>query len=103
MYIAMNRFKIKPGLENEFIEIWRARDSYLTEVPGFVSFNLLQGETNDEYTLMSSHAVWESKQAFEGWLKSEAFKKAHANAGNATRNKDLYLGPPQFEGFEAVL
>ena len=69
----------------------------------FVSFNLLQGPTNDEYTLMSSHAVWESKQAFEGWLKSDAFKKAHANAGGATRNKDLYLGPPQFEGFEAVL
>ncbi|MEH6577838.1 MAG: antibiotic biosynthesis monooxygenase [Amphritea sp.] len=108
MYIAMNRFKIKPGRESDFIEIWRARDSYLNEVAGFISFNLLQGPSNDEFTLMSSHAVWENKAAFDGWLKSDAFKKAHAKAGapsdsGAASKKDLYLGPPQFEGFEAVL
>ena len=43
MYVAMNRFRIAPGKEQEFIEIWRSRDSYLDEVPGFQSFNLLQG------------------------------------------------------------
>ncbi|MCV6613027.1 MAG: antibiotic biosynthesis monooxygenase [Amphritea sp.] len=102
MYIAMNRFRIKPGHEQDFIEIWRNRESHLDTVPGFISFNLLQGPTSDEYTLMSSHAVWEDKAAFEGWLQSDAFKQAHANAGQKSR-KDIYIGPPQFEGFEAVL
>ncbi|WP_028294341.1 antibiotic biosynthesis monooxygenase family protein [Oceanobacter kriegii] len=101
MYIAMNRFKIKPGCEEDFIEIWRSRDTYLDEVPGFKSFNLLQGASNDEYTLFTSHSVWESKDAFEGWTKSEAFRKAHANAGGA--RKDIYMGPPQLECFESVL
>ncbi|SEQ67478.1 Heme-degrading monooxygenase HmoA [Amphritea atlantica] len=100
MYIAMNRFRIKPGHEQDFIEIWKNRDSHLESVPGFVSFNLLQGETKEDHTLMSSHAVWQDKAAFEGWLKSDAFKKAHANAGT---RRDIYLGPPQFEGFETVL
>jgi heme-degrading monooxygenase HmoA len=100
MYIAMNRFRIKPGHEQDFIEIWKNRDSHLESVPGFVSFNLLQGETKEDHTLMSSHAVWQDKAAFEGWLKSDAFKKAHANAGS---RRDIYLGPPQFEGFEAVI
>ncbi len=101
MYIAMNRFKIALGSEETFIDIWRSRDTYLDTVPGFKSFHLLRGPTTDEYTLFASHSIWESRQAFEDWTKSEAFRKAHAHAGGA--RKDIYLGPPQFEGFEAVL
>lgn len=101
MYIAMNRFRIKPGCEQDFIDIWKSRDSYLDTVPGFKKFNLLQGATGDEFTLFASHSVWESEQDFINWTNSEQFAKAHAGAGGKT--KDIYLGPPQFEGFNAVL
>lgn len=100
MFIAMNRFKIAPGRESDFIEIWKNRESHLDSVPGFKKFNLLQGESSEEYTLFASHSIWESKQAFEDWTNSEAFKKAHSGARSAA---DIYLGPPQFEGFDAVL
>ncbi|MBT9567932.1 MAG: antibiotic biosynthesis monooxygenase [Thiobacillus sp.] len=100
MFIAMNRFRIAPGKEAEFIELWRNRESHLDEVPGFKTFNLLQGASTGEYTLFASHSIWESKQAFEDWTRSEAFRQAHANAGGS---KGIYLGPPQFEGFDAVL
>ena len=100
MFIAMNRFKIAKGKEEAFIEIWKNRDSHLDGVPGFQSFRLLQGPAHDDHTLFASHSIWDSAQAFEDWTRSEAFHKAHANAGSA---KDIYLGHPQFEGFEAVL
>lgn len=100
MYIAMNRFRIAPGKEQEFIEIWKTRDTHLQSVPGFKEFHLLQGPTDEQCTLFASHSVWESAQAFHDWTQSEAFRKAHANAGSA---KGVYLGPPQFEGFEVVL
>ncbi len=100
MYIAMNRFKIKPGHEQDFIDIWKGRDSHLHTVPGFLEFHLLQGMSNDDFTLFSSHAKWESRDAFEAWTKSEAFRMAHASAGG---RKDIYLGPPQLECFEVVL
>ncbi len=101
MYIAMNRFKIAPGSEEDFTQIWKNRDTFLDTVPGFKSFNLLQGATCDDYTLFASHSIWESKSDFENWTKSEAFRKAHANAGGSKKN--IYLGPPQFEGFESVV
>lgn len=101
MYIAMNRFRIKPGCEEDFIDIWRSRDSYLDTVPGFKSFHLLQGATGENGTLFASHSIWESRQDFINWTESEQFRKAHAGAGGKTR--DIYLGPPQFEGFESVL
>ncbi|MES1926003.1 antibiotic biosynthesis monooxygenase [Salinisphaera sp. T31B1] len=100
MFIAMNRFKIKPGHEEEFLDIWRGRDTHLQEVPGFKRFNLLQGETTEAHTLFASHSLWESRDAFEAWTRSEAFRKAHANAGS---RKEIYLGPPQFEGFDVKL
>lgn len=100
MFIAMNRFKIKPGHEQDFINIWKNRDSLLASVPGFKNFNLLQGPTTEEYTLFASHATWESRSAFEDWTHSDAFRAAHANAGS---RREIYLGPPQLECFEVAL
>ncbi|MBV1920669.1 MAG: antibiotic biosynthesis monooxygenase [Pseudomonadales bacterium] len=100
MYIAMNRFKIALGKEQVFIDIWNQRETFLDEVPGFTSFNLLQGEVTEEYALFASHTVWESLQHFKDWTTSEAFKKAHAGARG---NNDIYVGPPKLEGFTSVL
>lgn len=101
MFIAMNRFRIAPGHEQTFIDHWRQRESYLDSVPGFVRFNLLRGPQTEECTLFASHTEWTSEQAFSDWTHSEAFMKAHANAGKSPR--EIYLGPPQLELFEAVL
>lgn len=100
MFIAMNRFRIAKGREDEFVEIWRQRESHLDAVPGFREFHLLRGPGAEDHTLFASHSVWESRQAFEDWTRSEAFRKAHAGAG---ARREIYLGPPQFEGFDAVL
>lgn len=100
MFIAMNRFRIAPGSERDFIEIWKSRESHLENVSGFKEFHLLQGPTNEECTLFASHSVWMSQEDFVNWTKSEAFRMAHANAGET---KNIYLSPPQFEGFEVVL
>ena len=99
MFIAMNRFRIAPGRESAFEAIWTGRESHLENVPGFRSFHLLRGTQTEEHSLYCSHSIWETRAAFEAWTRSEAFRKAHAQAGD-TRN--LYLGPPVFEGFEPV-
>lgn len=100
-FFAMNRFRVLRGREDIFIEIWRNRDSHLAQVPGFVRFHLLQGAQTDEHTLFISHSEWESEQHFLDWTRSEAFRKAHANAGATPR--DIYVGPPQLEQLRAVL
>ena len=100
MFIAMNRFRVAKGKEPEFERVWAERDSQLEQVPGFKEFHLLKGPEAEDHTLYSSHTVWHDKKAFTAWTDSDAFRQAHAGAG-ATRG--LYLGHPQFEGFEVVL
>ena len=97
MFIAMNRFRVRRGSEADFEQVWLTRDTHLEKVPGFVEFHLLKGPQTDDYTLYSSHTLWQSRAAFEAWTKSEAFRSAHQRAGE---NKPLYLDHPQFEGFE---
>ncbi len=100
MFIAMNRFKVARGSEEVFEELWRNRDSYLDEVPGFREFHLLKGPARDDHRLYSSHSVWASRQAFDAWTESEAFHKAHAQA---RAPQGTYLAHPEFEGFEVIL
>jgi len=99
MFIAMNRFKVvKDGLE-EFETLWRSRQSNLHTVPGFQEFHLLKGPEREDHHLYSSHTIWASKDAFEDWTRSEAFRASHRGAGGT---RPLYLGHPEFEGFEVI-
>ena len=100
MFVAMNRFKVFSAEAETFETVWRERDRHLNEVPGFVEFHLLKGPEGDGTTLYASHTIWRSKEDFENWTRSDAFRKAHGGAGGA---KPLFEGHPQFEGFEAVL
>ncbi len=100
MFLAMNRFQIARGFEEGFEKIWRERESFLEEVPGFVSFALLKGGEFEDHTLYASHSVWASRAAFEAWTESENFRKAHAQA---SAPKGTYLGHPNLELFESVI
>ena len=100
MYIAMNRFKIILGKEETFEEIWKSRDTHLENVPGFKKFNLIKGSKKESYRLYASHSLWETEKDFINWTKSEAFREAHKGAG---QHSDVYLGHPEFEGFEIIL
>lgn len=100
MFIAMNRFRIAPGFEDGFVQMWRERDSRLKEVPGFLTFHLLRGEAGPEATVFVSHSTWASRGDFQAWTESDAFRQAHAKA---RAPEGTYLGPPQFEGYEVVL
>ena len=99
MYIAMNRFQVTLGRENDFEEIWLSRDSLLKGVPGFVEFQLLKGPERNDHRLYASHSLWASEAAFEAWTTSDAFRKAHAGA---KPREGIYLGPPNLECFEVL-
>jgi heme-degrading monooxygenase HmoA len=104
MFVATNRFRVIPEHVETFEAMWLNRESHLHEVPGFVTFHLLKGPVvnekgPEEHILYSSLTLWASRDAFEGWTRSEQFRRAHAGAGTT---KPTTLGPPQFEGFDVL-
>src|SRR3979490_3414239 len=97
MFIAMNRFRVKRGSEEEFEKVWLNRDSQRTKVPVFIEFPLLKGPEHDDFTLYASHTIWASHATFEAWTKSDAFRAVHKDAG---QNTPPYLDHQPSEGFE---
>ena len=98
MFIAMNNFKIVPGKEQEFEEVWKNRETHLQDVPGIVRFALLRGDAQGEYV---SHSTWEDRAAFDAWTQSEAFVAGHRGGGSSLMG--VLLGPPVVKLFESVL
>ena len=101
MYIAMNRFKVAKCSEELFEKLWLSRESYLHELPGFITFHLLKGPEREDHALYASHTVWRSIADFENWTKSEQFRSSHARAGSSAI-RPLYFGHPEFEGFHVL-
>lgn len=100
MYVAMNHFRVAPGRGAEFEQMWRERDSYLDQVPGFVEFHLVRGKDEEDGThRYASHVVWADHKSFFDWTQSEAFRKAH---GSRRSPEGLILGHPQFQGWTSV-
>ncbi len=87
MFIAMNRFRVKKGEEENFETVWKQRDSFLNEVPGFKEFQLLRGPAADDHTLYASHAVWASveldRQAGRCRVRKRSARPTPAPAPNA--------------------
>ncbi len=96
-FIAMNHFQVNPDRGADFEAHWSQRKSYLEQVPGFLRFALLRGDEPGSYI---SHSTWESREAFEAWTKSEAFRKAHAQARTP---EGILVGHPKLQSFEAVI
>lgn len=96
MFIAMNQFNVNPERAAEFEEIWRTRESYLAEVPGFRHFALLKGDEPGDYI---SHSTWESREAFIGWTRSDAFQRAHGER----MPEGVLVGHPRARFYDAVL
>lgn len=97
MFIAMNTFKVVPGQEAAFEQRWRDRQTYLGEVPGFLEFALLKGDTPGEYI---SHTVWQDRDAFVAWMKSESFTAGHRQGGSM---QGILATHPEARLYEAVL
>jgi len=99
MYIAINRFLVANGREEDFERAWRERESHLDQVAGFRAFHLLRGAKREEGTFFLSHSQWDSREAFQAWTKSDSFRQAHHNSNMP---KGVILGHPKFEGYQAV-
>jgi len=99
MFVTMNRFTIDPAHWDDFENRFKQRAGLVDGEPGFIRNAVLrpQQNTSDQHIVMT---LWESRQDFEAWTKSESFRQAHAKAGQTP--KEWFIGPTRLEIFDAV-
>jgi heme-degrading monooxygenase HmoA len=98
MIATSNRIPVNPAYGEAFEQAFKDRANLVDGMPGFVSFQLLRPtKDGDPYIVMT---IWESREAFEGWTSSEAFREGHAKSGTLPR--EAFLGHPELEIHEII-
>lgn len=98
MFAIANRIFVNPDYAEAFEERFRNRASLVDQMPGFVAYQLLRPVTEGApYIVLTT---WESREAFEAWTQSDAFKQGHARSG--TLPKEAFTQPNQMEMHEII-
>lgn len=95
--VKINALEVPDQMAGTLEERFRNRAGEVEKVPGFQRFQLLRPtDDSDRWFVVT---WWDSEEAFESWLSSDAFSKGHAQSaqhGPAATGSELL-------SFEVVL
>ena len=92
MMVVINRLKCPSGY-TEHMERAFKQAGNLAGVPGFHSFSFLRNRRDGDEVEYVALTTWESPEAYQAWLKSESFARAHGEVpamGPITSSLELY-------------
>jgi heme oxygenase (staphylobilin-producing) len=96
MIAVFNRLPVKEGVADQVVERFASSRGNVQGFPGFVSMEVLRSVEADEVLVITR---WQDKDAFDFWVHSDAFKKAHGRGGGG----DLLRGHPQMSTYEVAV
>ncbi len=98
MITVANRIYVKAEYADMFEQRFRERAGLVDNMPGFVSNQVLRPvNEGDPYVVFT---IWNSREDFLNWVRSDAFAKGHAQSG--TLPKDAFPQPNVLEMHEVV-
>ena len=96
MIAVINRLPVKEGAAGQVVERFANSRGNVQGFPGFVSMEVLRSEDANEVLVITR---WRNKDAFDSWVGSDAFKRAHGRSGGG----DLLRGHPQMGTYEIAV
>ena len=96
MIAVINRLPVREGMADQVVERFANSRGNVQGFPGFVSMEVLSSEAEDEVLVITR---WRDKDAFDSWVGSEEFNRAHGRGGGG----DLLRGHPQMSTYEVVV
>jgi heme-degrading monooxygenase HmoA len=96
-YVVANRVFVKQPYAGEFEQRFRDRSGQINQQPGFVRMEVLKPQSEKTPYVVLTH--WENEQAFQNWVGSEDFKRAHQNP----MDKDAFLEGGGLEQHEIII
>ena len=98
MITVANRIYVKPEYAEDFEQRFRERAGLVDKMPGFISNQVLRPVNDgDPYVVFT---LWNSREDFLNWVRSDDFVKGHAQSGTLPR--DAFPKPNVLEMHEVV-
>ncbi|PHK50163.1 heme oxygenase [Staphylococcus edaphicus] len=86
MYVVTNRIDVKKGFAEKMAPKF-TQGGKIQELKGFQKVEVWLIDNKEDYDQMYINTWWDTKEDFNGWLKSDAFKEAHEGK-STTENED---------------
>jgi heme oxygenase (staphylobilin-producing) len=92
----MNNLPVNEGAADAMVGRFVGSRGHVQDFPGFVSMEVLKSAEEDEVLVVTR---WRDRAAFDAWLGSEEFARAHARGGT----KGLLRGHPKMTSYEVAV
>lgn len=96
MIAITNSLPVKEGAADQIVERFAESRGNVRDFPGFVSMEVLKSEDASEVLVVT---WWRDKEAFQSWVHSEEFAKAHGRGGAG----ELLTGHPRMTTYEVAV
>ncbi|MCV6590119.1 MAG: antibiotic biosynthesis monooxygenase [Marinobacterium sp.] len=77
MWVVSNRVWVRDAYSQEFEQRFQRRAGQIDNQPGFLSMQVMKPAKEGAPWVVQT--CWQDQQAFENWVGSEDFRRAHAN------------------------
>jgi heme-degrading monooxygenase HmoA len=98
MITVANRIYVEPEYAEVFEQRFRERAGLVDKMPGFISNQVLRPVNEGEPYVVFT--IWQSRQDFLNWVRSDEFVKGHAQSG--TLPKEAFSRANVLEMHEVV-
>ena len=96
MIAIFNSLPVKEGAADRIVERFARSRGDVQDFPGFVSMEVLRSDGEDEVLVITR---WENREAFDSWVASDAFKRAHGRGGG----EGLLRGHPRMSAYDVAV
>lgn len=96
MIAIFNSLPVKDGAADRIVERFAESRGHVQGFPGFVSMEVLKSDAGDEVLVVTR---WRDKDAFNSWVHSEEFSRAHGRGGAG----ELLRGHPKMTSYEIAV
>jgi heme-degrading monooxygenase HmoA len=74
-FVVANRISVRAEFREAFEERFRQRAGEVEKQLGFLRMEVLRPAQDDGFYVVLTH--WENREAFQNWMRSDDFKRAH--------------------------
>ena len=96
MIAIVNSLPVKKGAADRIAERFAESRGHVQGFPGFVSMEVLKSDEEDEVLVVTR---WRDRGAFDAWVGSEEFSRAHGRGGAG----ELLRGHPKMTSYEIAV
>ena len=96
MIAIFNSLPVKKGAADDIVDRFAESRGNVQDFPGFVSMEVLKSDGEDEVLVITR---WRDREAFDAWVHSESFRRAHGRGGTG----GLLTGHPTMSSYSVAV